>query len=350
MEYGGIHAHLRVFCPRSCGLCPRRVVLVAAAAVGPLRPQDNRPSAAPTAAPTGPPTVQRAAPPVAARRAWPPARAHGHRVRGHLRHLPAEAGGAWGGGAAGRRRGGARRGGARRGGARRGAAGRDRAVPRRQRVQYWRGVGGARGRPRSCTASVRCAAARAEGWGRDRGWGWGWGRGRGRGRGWGWGRGRGWGRAGAGGGAGAGDLGAGAHAAPDPNPSPTSPLAYAWRLAREPHLFASAVALRLTPAQVSCGACVQSEAERTPPSGRDAPCDGVADRHESCLEWAWAGECEHSPAQMLAVCGCACRQPHEARSPRAIGPPAGTAAAGACVDLHDRCPGWLLAGAPRRVH
>ena len=103
---------------------------------------------------------------------------------------------------------------------------------------------------------------------------------------------------------------------------------------------------------VSCGACVQSDEERTPPAERPTPCDGTSDRHEDCFEWAKGGECERSPAQMQQVCGCACRQPHATASAERGGSPPGAVAAvaaaaaavAACSDQHERCSGWLLAG------
>ena len=92
----------------------------------------------------------------------------------------------------------------------------------------------------------------------------------------------------------------------------------------------------------TCGACMPSEAEQTPPRQMRVACGPeLTDRHEDCGEWAAAGECEASPHTMRSACACACRQPRPAVAAAGRALPAPTAV---CDDLHERCAGWALAG------
>lgn len=131
----------------------------------------------------------------------------------------------------------------------------------------------------------------------------------------------------------------------------------------------------------SCGACVQSMAERTVPFGRctvitasavgrgaagsrlrvhnaplaHGPTANTDDHHErkaalqedrlaECADWAAAGECSRS-AEVAQLCPCSCGDdllPASATSTSINRPD--TEEVNSCVDSHARCEGWALIG------
>ena len=133
----------------------------------------------------------------------------------------------------------------------------------------------------------------------------------------------------------------------------------------------------------ACGFCQPSAAQLQAPRLERVNCaSSEADRHDSCEDWAAAGECERGAALMHQVCACACRQPYlremaalalarglstlqgAKAAPEVSGGGNGVGGSGGggggdggvgalggtdgggggCADQHERCAGWALIG------